>query len=100
MTYCFAFNAEPDGIGIIADTRILIENDAGELRPTAGHALKIYPVGSHAFIAIAGRQDHLSMILWKLASALRRAESVQRYDLFLRHCENNFEAYRQAALFS
>lgn len=100
MTYCFAFNTEPDGIGIIADTRITIETDLGQLQQIGGHSMKVYQLGSHAFVALAGRLDHIAMVLWGIEDRLGAADPAEWFDVFIDHCEANFYRYRDARVFS
>lgn len=99
MTYVFAFNAEPDGIGIIADTRLTLSS-LTELRVGPDRVVKVYPLGRHAFVAIAGTIDHVASILDGLACALRSNKNSKWHDLFVLHCETRLAAYIADGTFS
>jgi hypothetical protein len=61
---------------------------------------KLFPCRVTHTIAIAGRLDHVSMILSGLTSRLDTEAPALWYDSFIEHCEKNFLACRDARLFS
>lgn len=100
MTYCFVFNAEPDGIGVVADTRLSELDLTNGIRPLPGHVLKVYALRKKAFVAIAGRTDHVAMLLHGIQDRMRTADDSMWYDIFVEHCETNFRIFCEAGLFS
>lgn len=100
MTYCFVFNAEPDGIGVVADTRLSQLDLSNGIQPLPGHVAKVYGIRERAFVAIAGRTDHVAMILHGIQARLWAADEANWYDIFIEHCENNFRAFCETGIFS
>lgn len=100
LTYCFVFNAEPDGIGVIADTRLSEIDLTNGISPLPGQVLKVYALRERAFVAIAGRTDHVAMLLHGLRDRMRASDDSKWYDVFVEHCETNFRIYCEAGLFS
>ena len=100
MTYLYAFNAEPDGIGIIADTRLTLTNTLGQMRVDPDQAVKVYPLGRRAFVGIAGTVNHVASILDGLTHVLRGASNSKWYDLFVQHCETRLAACHTDGTFS
>lgn len=100
MTYLYAFNAEPDGIGVIADTRITFIDTLGQLRIDPDQVVKVYPLGRRAFVGIAGTVGHVASILNGLEHVLRSATDSRWYDLFVQHCESRLEACHTDGTFS
>lgn len=93
MTYLYAFNAEPDGIGVISDTRLTLVSTLGQLRVAPDQVAKVSPLGQRAFVGIAGTIDHAASILDGLAYVLRSSNDSQWHELFVRHCEARLAAY-------
>jgi hypothetical protein len=100
MTYCFVFNAEPDGIGVVADTRLSYFDLSNGIQPLPGQALKIYSLMDRAFVAIAGRTDHVAMLLEGIQTRLQTSDDSKWYDMFVSHCENNFRICCEKGVFS
>ena len=94
MTYIYAFNAAPDGIGVIADTRLTLVDALGHERASPDQVAKVYPLGLRAFVGIAGTVGHAATILDGLSRVLRSAPESKRYDIFLSHCETRLERFR------
>lgn len=84
MTYCFAFKASPDGLGVISDTRLTSVNNLGELAAERAPFQKVYNPTSHSFIVVAGTLCHLRAILKGNSNSLRCEKPNKRYDLFLK----------------
>lgn len=100
MTYLYAFNAEPDGIGIISDTRLTHVNTLGELRVAPDQVAKVYCLGRRAFVGIAGTIGHVASILDGVVHILRAADDSKVYELFVHHCEARLAACLADGTFS
>ena len=70
MTYCYAFNISPDGIGIIADTRLSRVTKFGDVEYEQTSYQKIYCPTDNSFIAFAGTVSQLAKQLDGLSNHL------------------------------
>lgn len=100
MTYLYAFNAQPDGIGVIADTRLTLIDTVNKLRVSPDQVAKVYPLGRRAFVGIAGTVGHVASILDGLAHVLRPVSDSKWYNLFVQHCETRLAACITSGMFS
>jgi hypothetical protein len=100
VTYCFVFNTEPDGLGVIADTRLSELDLSHGIRPLPGQVAKVYALGQRAFVAIAGRTDHVALLLHGMHERLKVADDANWYDLFIESCERNFRVFCETGIFS
>lgn len=100
MTYIYAFNLEPDGTGVVSDTRLTYGSSPSDLRVDTEQVAKVYQVGRLAFIAVAGRIDHVAKILEGLVGALKRVPASSWYDTFVTHCDERLAVCIQDQVFS
>ncbi len=74
MTFCMAFSANPDGIAVIADTRITLSNSFRD-----GYQKIIFPT-DNSFIAVAGSIEILMFVLEDVSDLLQSIAPHTRVD--------------------
>jgi hypothetical protein len=85
MTFCFAFSANPDGIAVVADTRL----SRDEQRFSDGHQKVIFPT-EDSFIAISGVWGPLTYILRDIGDAISPVPLSRRIDFLRTHLRQRY----------
>ena len=84
MTFCMAFSANPDGLAVIADTRITLSNSFQD-----GFQKIIFPT-KNSFVAVAGRVEILKFVLDDVSKFLQRITPNARLDAFRTRLRERF----------
>ena len=82
MTYSYAFNLCPDGIGIISDTRLSWVTKFGDVGYDDTAYQKIYCPAPNTFIAVAGDTEQLSALLEGVGDRLSNTDQRLRFNCF------------------
>ena len=85
---------------MVADTRLSELDLTNGIRPLPGQVLKVYALRERAFVAVAGRTDHVAMLLHGVQGRMRASDDSKWYDIFVEHCETNFRIFCEAGIFS
>ena len=100
MTYCYVFNSEPDGIGIVTDTRLSILTRFGEIDIIPEDYLKVYSFTNRSAIILSGKIEHIRIILEGAAETLRITNESKWYDSFIQHCSQKYSYSCQQGIFA
>lgn len=95
MTFCFAFSANPDGIAVIADTRL----SRDEQHFSDGHQKVIFPT-EDSFIAISGVWGPISYILRDIGGAISPIPFGRRIDFLRTHLRRRYVEGLEARSFA
>jgi hypothetical protein len=85
MTFCFAFSASPEGIAVVADTRISMDNE----QFSDGYQKVIFPT-KDSFIAVSGVLRPLSYLLENITTALSAIAFEHRIDFLRTHLRKRY----------
>ncbi len=100
MTYCYVFNAEPDGVGIITDTRLSSITTFGEVDVDPEDYLKVYSPTKRAAIIISGNIRNLKNILQGVEAIFFEKKESKWFDSFIEKCTDNYLSCCDEGVFS
>jgi hypothetical protein len=85
MTFCFAFSANPDGIAVVADTRLSYDNNG-----FSDTYQKVFFPTEDSFIAVSGVLGTFSFLLENIGSILSPVAFDRRIDFLRRHLRQRY----------
>lgn len=91
MTFCMAFFTNPDGIAVIADTRITLSNSFQD-----GFQKVIFPT-KNSLIAVAGQVEILSFVLLNISAHLEKFTADGRLDALRAQIRDKFKLLLQTS---
>jgi len=85
MTFCFAFSANPDGIAVVADTRI----SKDDKQFSDGYQKVFFPT-ENSFVAVSGILGPLSFLLKDIGDSLSPIAFDRRIDFLRMHLRQRY----------